>query len=76
MKPIVHGLEARYGDRIGFIYLNTDSSATTELKQALEFEYMPYFVLLDGEGNIIRQWAGSVTEDEFVEEFDFALSSP
>jgi len=74
MKPIVHGLEAKYEDQIGFIYLNVDNAQTEELKKALEFQYMPYFVLLDGDGNIVRQWAGSVTEAEFEEEFEFALN--
>lgn len=74
MKPIVHGLEARYEDQIGFIYLNVDNAKTAELKKALDFQYMPYFVLIDSNGNIIQQWAGSVTEAEFVEEFEFALS--
>ncbi|MEK7327504.1 MAG: hypothetical protein AAB217_19845 [Chloroflexota bacterium] len=74
MKPIVHGLEAKYGDRIGFVYLNVDDPNTDSLKQALGFRYMPYFVLLDGDGNILQQWAGPVTEAEFATAFDTALA--
>jgi thioredoxin-related protein len=74
MKPIVHGLEARYGDRIGFVYLDVDDPNTDDLKQALDFRYMPYFVLLDGDGNILRRWAGPVTEAEFVAAFDDVLA--
>ncbi len=31
MAPIVHGLEAEYGDRISFVYLNISDPATQEL---------------------------------------------
>lgn len=74
MKPIVHGLEARYSDRIGFVYLNVEDPNTDALKQDLGFRYMPYFVLLDGDGNILQQWAGLVTEADFVAAFESALN--
>lgn len=74
MKPIVHGLEAKYGDRIGFVYLDVDDPDTDGLKQTLGFRYMPYFVLLDGDGNTLQQWAGPVPEAEFVTAFDGVLA--
>jgi len=74
MKPIVHGLEAEYGDRMGFVYINVDDPQTLDIKRALEFEYMPYFVLLDGNGTILKQWNGQVTREAFVDEFYYALN--
>jgi len=74
MKPIVHGLEAEYGDRMGFVYINVDDPQTLDIKRALVFEYMPYFVLLDGDGTILKQWNGQVPREAFVDEFYYALN--
>jgi thioredoxin-related protein len=73
MKPIVHGLEARYNDRIDFIYLDIDDPATGELKRALSYRVQPHFFLLDGQGNIVTQWLGFVTEVDFISAFEDLL---
>lgn len=62
MKPIVHGLEAEYADRIQFTYLDMDDPATNDLKRELGFTWRPHFFLLDGEGRIVQQWVGYVEE--------------
>jgi hypothetical protein len=64
MLPIVHGLQARYEDRIGFIYLDIDDTATTDFKRALGYRVQPHFFLLDGQGNIVKSWLGRVSEAE------------
>jgi thioredoxin-related protein len=73
MKPIVHGLDARYTDRIVFTYLDIDDPATRPFKEALRFRYQPHFILLDGSGNVIQQWFGLVREEDFVAAFEDAL---
>lgn len=73
MAPIVHGMEDIYGDRINFIYLDTDDPETEGLKDALRFQREPQFVLLSPRGNILKQWVGYVTVQEFVEAFEAAL---
>lgn len=64
MLPIVHGLEARYGDQINFVYLDIDDPATSEFKRALGYRVQPHFFLLDGQGNVLHSWLGSVPADE------------
>lgn len=73
MAPIVHGLEAEYADRMNFVYLDIDDPATDSFKGALGYRYQPHFFLLDGEGNILRQWLGFVPEEEFRQNFISAL---
>jgi len=73
MKPIVHGLEAEYADRLNFIYLDIDDPATADLKRALNYRVQPHYVLLDSEGNVLQQWFGRVERDQFVQAFDAAL---
>ena len=73
MKPIVHGLEARYGDRIQFTYLDIDDSRTDGLKTALGFRVQPQYFLLDGSGNVVKEWFGLVPEEELAAAFEGAL---
>jgi thiol-disulfide isomerase/thioredoxin len=69
MKPVVHGLEAEYGDQIEFVYLDIDDKATAAFKQQLNFRSQPYFVMLDGEGNVVETLNGSANRDDFVNAF-------
>jgi thioredoxin-like negative regulator of GroEL len=64
MAPIVHGLEAEYHDRIHFVYLDIDDPANDAYKQQLGYRYQPHILLLDGEGTIVQQWLGPVSEDD------------
>jgi hypothetical protein len=74
MKPIVHGLEARYADRIGFVYLDIDDPNTRAIKRALGYRVQPHYFLVDGDGNVVRQWLGLVREEEFVGAFEGLLN--
>ena len=58
----MHGLEARYGDQIAFVYLDVDDPATYPFKQQLGYIYQPHLFLLDGQGSLLNQWLGFTTE--------------
>ncbi len=70
----MHGLEAEYSDRMNFVYLDIDDPATTAFKQELGYFVQPNFFLLDGQGNVLMQWYGPVSEEEFIQAFDSALT--
>jgi thioredoxin-related protein len=67
---VVHGLEVEYYDRINFVYLDIDDSRTDEFKRVLGYRVQPHIFLLDGDGNIIQQWLGLVSESDFRAAFD------
>lgn len=67
---MVHGLEVEYYDRINFVYLDIDDSHNNEFKRMLGYRVQPHIFLLDGEGNILQQWLGIVSEAEFRAAFD------
>jgi hypothetical protein len=69
MAPIVHGLESEYAGEINFVYLDIDDPGNDQFKKQLGYNYHPHFLLIDGDGNIIQQWVGSVKGDEFREAF-------
>lgn len=74
MAPIVHGLEVEYHQQIGFVYLDIDDPANDDFKRQLGFRYQPQFFLIDGDGNVIQQWAGSVAVDDFRQTFNSVLA--
>lgn len=69
----MHGLEATYGDRIGFVYLDIDNPATAGLKQELGYRYQPHFFLVDGEGTVLRTWLGPIQEADVAQAFEESL---
>ena len=73
MAPIVHGLQDQYGSRMNFVYLDIDDPANSYFKRELGFRMEPHFFLLDPQGNILRQWIGYVSREEFISAFNAAL---
>ncbi|GAB4472178.1 MAG: hypothetical protein Kow0088_06610 [Anaerolineales bacterium] len=64
IAPTLKNLENRYSGTIQFVYLDIDDPRTNSYKQALGYLYQPHIFLIDGEGKILQQWVGYVTEDE------------
>jgi hypothetical protein len=65
MASMVHGLEAQYAGKINFVYLDIDDPANQAAKREFGFSYQPEFYLLDGEGNVLQKWVGSVSQEQF-----------
>jgi hypothetical protein len=65
MKPVVHGLEAEYGDVIEFVLLDIDDPANDEAKRRFGYRFQPHFFLVDANGEIVDQWLGIVSEAQF-----------
>lgn len=65
MAPMVHGLEAQYAGEINFVYLDIDDPANQPVKREFGFNYQPEFYLLDGQGNVLQKWVGSVSQEQF-----------
>jgi len=70
MAPVVHGLEVKYFDKIGFVFLDIEDSRNAELMQKFSFQYQPMFILVDGNGTPVKTWFGSVSAEEFEVEFE------
>lgn len=64
MAPVVHGLEAKYGDQVTFVYLDIDDPATGPFKSQLGYLYQPHLFLLNGHGTPLNQWLGYTTGAE------------
>ena len=66
---MVHGLEAKYFGKIKFSYLEISNTQTEEFRNTLGLKYRPSFYLVDGQGNILHQWLGYQTQEQFEEVF-------
>lgn len=60
---MVHGLEIEYWGQVEFAYLDVDSSAVGKFKDQLGFRYQPQLFLIDGDGNVVQEFAGNQPEE-------------
>ena len=65
----MHGLEAEWGNKINFVYLDIDDSRNSRFKKTLGFRYQPHLFLLDEDGYILEQWVGVVERSVLEEAF-------
>ena len=75
MAPVVHGLETQYFGEIGFIFLDIEDEQNAALMRKFGFRYQPMFVLIDGNGETLKAWAGSVSAADFEAEFAKAINN-
>lgn len=61
MAPVIYNLEGKYGNRIGFVYLNLDDPANSIFKEMLSSRLPPAFYLLDAQGRVVDSWFGRVS---------------
>lgn len=69
----MHGLEAKYGGCIDFVYLDIDNSATGDAKKQLGYLAQPNFFLLDKTGKTIWKKYGFLTEAELEDQLKGVL---
>lgn len=72
--PAVHKAEQLYEGRVNFVFLDTDDPATHEFKRKLGYAGLPTFVLINGDGKILKLWAGIVSEEVLFYALDAALA--
>ena len=70
MAPKIHKLDSQYLQTIKFIYLDIDNPNTNKIKNELGYMYQPHFFLLDGQGDILNQWIGYVSEETLISVLD------
>ena len=56
----MHGLEAEWGGKVDFVYLDIDDPATEPFKRQLGYRVQPHMFLVDGDGLVLQQWLGFV----------------
>ncbi|MBI5714035.1 MAG: hypothetical protein HZC38_11535 [Chloroflexi bacterium] len=66
---MVHGLQAKYEDKIQFTYLDIDDPNTRSFKHALGYRAQPHFFLLDTNGKTVKEWLGFVQESDLETAF-------
>jgi thioredoxin-related protein len=74
MRPSVRRLEETYAGRVDFHILDVDLLATRDLAIQYGVSAIPNIVLLDAQGNLVRQMVGYQTEEELIAAVEDLLS--
>ncbi len=62
MRPVVHGLEQQYGDRVAFAGVDYNNRANRELVQQYRVVGHPTFVVVNTAGEVVGQFVGYTPE--------------
>ncbi len=64
MRPVVHGLDQRYGDRVAFAGVDYNNTANRDLVTRHQVRGHPTFVVLDPHGDLVKRFVGYTTAAE------------
>lgn len=71
MKPVVDGLQPEYEGVVEFRIINADTDPDAQaLMQQYRTQYVPTFVFLSADGEVVDQVVGAVEESVLVEKLD------
>ena len=63
MKPIVNGLESKYGQQIDFIYIDREAPENQAIVKQYGIRSQPIFILLNAHGEITKRFDGPIPEE-------------
>ena len=64
MRPVVNGLQEKYGDRVAFAGVDYYDESNRQLFRKYEVLGHPTFVILDPNGKVVEQLTGFVEAEE------------
>ena len=69
MAPVVHGLEAKYGEHVNFIFLDIDDADTQALQEELGYNYRwrPFIFFVNGNGERVGDAFIGVQDGSVIE---------
>jgi len=69
----VDGLQANFGDQIDFLHIDTDDSKQRQAGRQFGLFRHTQYILVDGQGEILREWNGYLNQEEVAVALDAAL---
>lgn len=71
MRPVIHGLQDRYRDKVDFIYLDIDAANTKDLQKTLGFTGLrPTLIFVTPEGTEMDRLVGVQASDQIAQKID------
>ena len=58
MRPVVHGLDQRYGDRVAFVSIDHENRANAALLDRYRVRGYPTVVVLGASGELAKRFVG------------------
>ncbi len=72
----MHGLEAKYGGCIDFVYLDIDNPSVQPTKTRFGYRAQPEFHLVDARGNVVWKKYGFATENDLEVQLRSVATKP
>ena len=67
LNPLLKQMEAKWGDKVNFVYLNVDDPMNSNHLQRLSrLKVVPEVILLNGNGEVIKDWVGPPSEADLT----------
>jgi thioredoxin-like negative regulator of GroEL len=63
MRPVVHGLGAKYEGRLGILFLRADDPKHAAVTKRFGVVAAPHLVLTDARGRKVAEWKGVTSAD-------------
>jgi thiol-disulfide isomerase/thioredoxin len=73
MKPIVNGLEQKYGEQIEFRRVDIDDEQSDKISRKYRVSGVPTYVFLDGNEELIFSRSGGRTEARMASDLELLL---
>jgi len=70
----VYRIFEEYSDQVEFIHLDFDQPEQQQAARDLDMRSRSTYVLLDGEGNVVRQWIGPIQEGTMLAQMEALLA--
>jgi len=70
MEPVVQALQEKYQDEIVFLIIDVEKQndpAVAKLAQEFQARYIPAFFLVDGKGQVVKDYVGVVSKQALTE---------
>jgi len=70
MAPIVNGLKPQYEDEVAIRIYNAETEAGAALAEEYGVQFVPTFVFVDSNGEVVNTIIGETTENTLKAELD------
>lgn len=75
MRPVVSGLDQKYGDRVRFAAVDYNSQNNATLVRQYEVFSHPTFIVVGADGSVVERFSGYIEERELDAAIQKALNT-
>jgi thioredoxin-related protein len=73
MEPVIQALSEKYQEEVAFLVIDVEKSddpSVEKLARDFQVQYIPTIILIDHQGQVLKQHVGAVAKEELTEEIE------